>query len=517
MSGERAAARERGRELNPGATRSRRAAEAAPRTRGLGRRGVTHAVFSFLCLSVLLAPPLGGRSGRGGGTGALAAEQRKDYYKILGVLPTAKPKELKKAYHKLSLKYHPDKNKDPGAEDMFMDIAEAYEVLSDDERRRNYDNSGSDDNKSGGNSGEPKKEETSHEPLDLHLRFSGGDFKFKFMPPEEEKPDKAPDMVVTLDVELLDLYTGAEFNVSFTRQEVCSHCRGSGAAHKHDVRLCPLCHGTGRRCSIQRTDGEPLGYFWQQFNTTCSKCDGSGHVVNVTCPVCGGNRVLLKPVTRPVHVPAGAPDSYRITLANEGDQVPDLLPGAVHIGLRVADHATFTRKDNDLSMRANITLFEALLGFVMNVSHLDNRTVEVKHEAVSKPGFSKLMPGLGMPIPGGGGTYGDLTILFDIDFPKKLDEEEKDLLSSVLDEEEIAKIEAIITKRAVSENLDAMNKPLGHSLQPRPGVESFAFANIIDLSMEMKNAAMLIEWSLFVAQPGWISLQVWRPAPRTEP
>jgi Zn finger protein HypA/HybF involved in hydrogenase expression len=124
----------------------------------------------------------------------------------------------------------------------------------------------------------------------------------------------------------LDLYLGSEFNVSFTRQEVCSHCRGHGAAHKKDILACPFCHGTGMRCSIAHQHGEPLGRFWQQLNTTCTKCDGTGHHINSTCPVCGGHKVLLKSITKTVHVPPGAPDSYRITLANEGDQVPDLLP-----------------------------------------------------------------------------------------------------------------------------------------------------------------------------------------------
>jgi hypothetical protein len=114
--------------------------------------------------------------------------------------------------------------------------------------------------------------------------------------------------------------------VSFTRQEVCNHCRGKGAAHKRDILACPFCHGTGMRCSIAHQQGEPLGRFWQQLNTTCTKCDGTGHHINSTCPVCGGHKVLLKSVTKSVHVPPGAPDSYRITLANEGDQVPDLLP-----------------------------------------------------------------------------------------------------------------------------------------------------------------------------------------------
>lgn len=124
----------------------------------------------------------------------------------------------------------------------------------------------------------------------------------------------------------LDLYLGSEFNVSFTRQEVCDRCKGHGAAHKKDILACPYCHGTGMRCSIAHQHGEPLGRFWQQLNTTCTKCDGTGQIINSTCPVCGGHKVLLRSVTKTVHVPPGAPDSYRITLANEGDQVPDLLP-----------------------------------------------------------------------------------------------------------------------------------------------------------------------------------------------
>lgn len=268
-----------------------------------GRGEITPAHVALALLFVLFfAPPqqLGG-----GDWGALAAEQRKDYYKILGVMPTAKPQELKKAYHKLSLKYHPDKNKDPGAEDMFMSIAEAYEVLSDEERRRNYDNSGSGDEPDGDRQGQPKKDQTSHEPMELKLRFSGGEFKFNYKPNEEEKPTKAPDMSVTLDVELFDLYTGAEFNVSFTRQEVCHHCHGTGAARKRDIVNCAYCHGSGKRCSIAQQQGGPMGRFWQQLNTTCTKCDGTGKQINSTCPVCGGHKVLLKPITRAVHVPPG--------------------------------------------------------------------------------------------------------------------------------------------------------------------------------------------------------------------
>eukprot|EP00960_Hanusia_phi_P029598 748050-Hanusia_phi.AAC.6 len=195
------------------------------------------------CLAIILFSILCLESGR-----SRAAEQKKDYYKILGVLPNAKPAEIKKAYHKMSLKFHPDKNKEEGAEEKFMLIAEAYEVLSDEERRRAYDNSGSGDNKDDDKDG-GQRAETTHDPLELHLKFRGGEFYFNYKPPEEDKPTKASDMMVTLDVDLLDLYLGSEFNVTFTRQEVCSHCHGSGAAHKHDILPCPFCHGSGFRCS----------------------------------------------------------------------------------------------------------------------------------------------------------------------------------------------------------------------------------------------------------------------------
>ena len=241
------------------------------------RRAATHLALALLC--VLLAPPQWG----GGRGGVLAAEQRKDYYRILGVMPTVKQAELKKAYHKMSLKFHPDKNKEEGAEDIFMSIAEAYEVLSDEERRRNYDNSGSGDKPDGERDGQPKKEETSHEPMELHLKYSGGHFKFNYKPPTEEKADKAPDMVVTLDVELLDLYLGSEFNVSFTRQEVCHQCRGRGAAHKRDVLHCPYCHGSGMRCSIAHQHGEPLGKFWQQVACVCVRARACACVCVCVC------------------------------------------------------------------------------------------------------------------------------------------------------------------------------------------------------------------------------------------
>mmetsp|Transcript_15472 Transcript_15472/g.34582 ORF Transcript_15472/g.34582 Transcript_15472/m.34582 type:complete len:692 (-) Transcript_15472:171-2246(-) len=460
-------------------------------------------LLAATCLLVLLSSQ--------GGWGVDAAEKKKDYYKILGVLSSAKKQEIKKAYHKIALKYHPDKNKDKGAEDMFMLISEAYECLSDEEKRRAYDNSGSG---GGGPGEEPKKSETSHEPVDMLLKFSGGDFRFKYQPPQEDASNKAPDMVVTVDVELLDLYLGSEFNVSFTRQEICAHCHGSGAAHKHDILACPHCHGSGFRCSVSDRHGEPLGKFWQSMNTTCTKCEGKGEFINSSCPVCGGHKVVLKTVTRSVHVPPGAPDTWTTVLFEEGDQAPGLKHGSVHVGLRVNDHPRFTRKVHDLVYRANISLFEALLGFSLNVTSVDNRSVEIKHDAVSQPGFSKTIRNEGMPVLHAG-SYGDLVVAFDIDFPKRLDDAEKELLSSVLDEEEIAKIEQMILRRSIQENLAVLNRPIGHPIMARPGLESFNMVHMIDLALVIPFHGLLTEWSIFALAPGRVTLQVWRPAPRS--
>ena len=103
------------------------------------------------------------------------------------------------------------------------------------------------------------------------------------------------------------------------------------------------------------------GHFWQRMNTTCTKCDGTGVIINSTCPVCHGQKVVLKQITKTINIPAGAPDKFSVTLPEEGDQYPDLKPGHVHIGLRVNENTLFTRKDHDLVYNANITLFEALV------------------------------------------------------------------------------------------------------------------------------------------------------------
>jgi len=295
-------------------------------------------------------------------------------------------------------------------------------------------------------------------------------------------------------------------------------------------------------------------------------------IINSTCPACGGHKVVLKTITRSVHVPPGAPDTWSTILFQEGDQVlpsESLRSGrpgsAAHRGSRpragaraqarlrprwtagqrapalhakgagaraacgplgsvgvgrgtAAPRGSLTlaggRQTHDLVYRANITLFEALLGFSLNITSVDNRSVEVKHDAVSQPGFSKTISNEGMPVLGAG-SYGDLIVMFDIDFPRRLDDAEKELLGSVLDEEEIAKIEQMIFRRSVQENLAVLARPIGHTLLSRPGIESFSMVHMIDLALAIPYHGLLQEWALFATAPGSITLQVWRPAPRT--
>jgi len=151
--------------------------------------------------------------------------------------------------------------------------------------------------------------------------------------------------------------------------------------------------------------------------------------------------------------------------------------------------------------------------FEMNITHMDNRTVLLRHDAVSTPGFSKTVPNEGMPVLGGGGSYGDLIVFFDIEFPKKLDEEEKELLSAVLDEEEIKNIENMILKRNIKEVVERFSGPIGHAMRHPNGVETFNMANVVDISSEVPYHGVLTEWELYATSPGEVWMQVWRPAP----
>jgi DnaJ-related protein SCJ1 len=341
----------------------------------------------------------------------------KDYYAILGVSRQASQKEIKKSYRELSLKYHPDKNKDdPKAQEKFVEISEAYEVLSDEEKRRTFDQFGEDGLKrQGGNH--------FHDPFDIFANFGG------FRQQNQQQNERRGETVVLpLEVTLKDLYIGKTIKISHKKQVLCPQCRGTGAKDANDVTTCPVCKGSGMEVHVQQ-----LGPgFVTQTQRPCSKCNGKGRIVKSTCPVCKGTKVASGEDTLTVIVEPGMPDGHDIVFEQESDEIPDITPGDVVFKIFTIPHKRFVRTGNDLHMKMSISLLEALVGFSKSVTHLDGHEVPVTVDSVTKPGQIIKIANEGMPHHNYSSQRGDLYIEFSINMPETVSESQKEAFKTLL-------------------------------------------------------------------------------------
>jgi len=313
--------------------------------------------------------------------GSLAAAKR-DYYQILGVSREANAKQLKKAYRDLSLKYHPDKNKESGASDKFVEISNAYEVLSDDEKRRIYDQYGEEGLKEGG-----RAKHTN--PFDLFSQFGFGGQQQG----GHGDKRKGPNIVVPIEVELRDLYLGKDYELLQKKQVLCPKCRGTGAKDPDDVKVCSACKGSGVKIFTQQ-----LGPgFVTQTQRTCDVCGGKGRVAKSQCPFCKGTKVADGEETIELIIERGMPDGHEIVFEQEADERPDEIPGDLIFKIETVPDKRFIRRGDDLYMNMTISLLEALVGFSKSFRHLDGHTVKVGKEDVTKPGEVFMIAEEGMP------------------------------------------------------------------------------------------------------------------------
>jgi len=330
--------------------------------------------------------------------------------------------KLKKAYRELSLKYHPDKNKgDPKSEDKFVEVGNAYEILSDDEKRRIYDQYGEEGLKDGGRS-------KFTNPFDIFSSFGfGGGHTHQHSHSEQRK---GPNVEIPLEVTLKDLYLGKTMTVGHKKQVLCPKCRGTGAKNQDDVMTCPECGGSGTKVYTQQ-----LGPgFMTQTQRTCDKCGGKGKIVKSTCPVCKGTKVGMDDDTITVVIERGMPDGHQIVFEQEADENPDITPGDVIFKVNTLPHKRFTRNQHDLHMKLNITLLEALVGFVKIVKHLDGHEVRITKETVTKPGEIIMLEDEGMPHHNWQSQMGNLYVEVSIKMPTSLTEEQKQGFRNLLKE-----------------------------------------------------------------------------------
>jgi molecular chaperone DnaJ len=360
----------------------------------------------------------------------------RDYYEILGVERAASPDEIKKAFRKAALQYHPDRNKgDPTAEEKFKEAAEAYEVLSDPEKRRVYDQYGHAGVRQGGYA----PTFTSFEEIFQHFgdifgmrggRGGGGSIFDEFFggfagPATASRRQRGASLKCELEISLEDAARGCERTIEVTRNDTCSPCRGSGAEPGSSPVACPVCRGKGVVHQSQ-------GFF--SIRTTCGRCHGEGEVVEKPCRRCRGTGAERVKRQITVQVPPGVDSGTQVRLAGEGEPGPRGGPrGDLYCVVRVRPHPLFERDGDDLRVSVPVSFSALVLGTRIDVPTLTGpATLELPPR--TPPGTTMRLRGKGMPDLHGG-PRGDLLVRVAVDMPKKLTRRQEELFL------ELAKIE----------------------------------------------------------------------------
>lgn len=358
--------------------------------------------------------------------------EKRDYYEVLGVSKDADAKEIKKAYRKLAMKYHPDKNPgDKAAEEKFKEINEAYEVLSDEEKRSTYDRFGHDGlngqagfgggqgfggfGGSGGFGG--------FEDIFGDIFGSGfGGFGGSGGSSRRRGPRRGADIRQSVTIKFEEAAFGKKIKVKINRSEECDECHGSGAKPGTTKKTCPTCHGSGTVQSVQRT---PFGNIASQ--RTCSTCDGEGEINESPCNKCHGKGSVRKTKTIEVDIPAGIDDGQMIKLSGQGEVGEKGGPrGDLYIVVNVQKHEIFTREGYDVYIEMPIRFTQAALGDKLEVPTLDGKVSYNLPEGTQTGTVFRLRE-KGIPKLRSN-SRGDQYVKVIIDTPKKLNEDQKELL-----------------------------------------------------------------------------------------
>ncbi len=344
---------------------------------------------------------------------------KKDYYEILGIDRNATKEEIKKAYRRLSKKYHPDVSDDPDAAEKFKEITEAYEVLSDDKKRANYDRFGhADPNQGFGGFGDTDFGGFGGFGFeDIFDTFFGGGRRR-----DPNAPRQGADLQYTMTLSFEEACFGKETIIEVPREETCGTCNGTGAKPGTRPETCGHCHGTGQ-ISIEHST--PFGRIINK--RVCHHCQGTGQIIKEKCTTCRGTGKVKKTRKISVKIPAGIDDGQQLRVAGQGEPgINGGPPGDLYIIFRVRPHEFFERHGNDIYCEIPITFTQAALGDEIEVPTLHGK-VKLKIPAGTQTGTRFRLRGKGVPDVKGYGV-GDQHVRVRVVTPTKLTERQKQLL-----------------------------------------------------------------------------------------
>jgi molecular chaperone DnaJ len=349
----------------------------------------------------------------------------RDYYEVLGVPRDADAKAIKDAFRQLALKYHPDRNKEPGASDRFKEIAEAYAVLSDPQKRAGYDAQGH-----AGVAGFTPEDlfgGINFEDIFGGLGFDfGGPDLFERLFRRRSAPRRGENLEVDIAVPLERVLTGGEETVHVSRPATCQACQGSGAKAGTQPRRCSKCGGSGQIVRSQRKSGISLRQI-----TPCTACGGRGTIIDTPCTECGGTGQVLRDEVFTLRIPVGVEEGMALRVPGHGLPAdrPGLPSGDLFVVVHSANDPRFERHGRDLYRVETIDVVDAVLGTNIDVPTLEGQ-VSVKVEAGTQPDSVLRLRGKGLPRFGGG-SRGDLYIRIQVHVPERLSDRQRQLFEQL--------------------------------------------------------------------------------------
>lgn len=359
---------------------------------------------------------------------------KRDYYEVLGVGKTASADEIKKAYRRLAVQYHPDKQ--GGSEDKFKEINEAYEVLKDTEKRKRYDQFGhagvgGNGGGAGGFNGFNGFGDNGGQGQEMHFDFGDlglGDIFGSFFGggmggQQQRRQKRGRDVEAQVEISFEQAVFGTEADLVLNIEDTCEHCKGTTVEPGFDMRKCDQCNGTGHVVNVTRTIFGNI-----QQASVCPRCHGTGKIPEKLCTVCHGKGTQMKKRTISLKIPAGIDDGATIRLREHGEAIANGPKGDLYVNIRVKPHKKFTREGDLILSKEHIGMVEAALGTTIKVETVDG-VVSMKVPAGTQSGADFKLSGHGIPHLHGE-TRGAHIVTMMVDTPTKLTKRQKDLLEA---------------------------------------------------------------------------------------